>query len=258
MHFLKKAAVYTAVVAAFLLGSTAVSAADIQYHTVKKGDTCYQIARQYGTEVSAVLNANGIGEKDVIYPGRRLTIDANAKNTPNGNYTVKRGDTLHSIATSRGITTTALKQQNGLTADRIYAGQKLKVDQGSNSGTNNSALSNTEIQLMAKMIHAEARGESYRGQVAVGAVIMNRIKSNLFPNTLNGVLYQKNQFSAVNDGQFHNAVPGETALAAAREAASGSDPTYGALYYWNPQKANNSWLNQKPILVTIGNHVFAK
>ena len=252
MHFFKKAAVYTAVVAAFLLGSAGVSAADISYHTVQKGDTCYKIAQNYGVELSAVLNANGLTAGEIIYPGRTIVLDGNAKNTPGANYTVKKGDSLYAIAASYGTTTQKLKQTNGLGADRIYAGQKLLVP------TATSGLTQDEIWLMAKMIHAEARGESDKGQLAVGAVIMNRIKSDLFPNTMNGVLYQKNQFTAVQDGQFYNLDPDQRAIDAAQKAAMGQDPTGGALFYWNPKKANNSWLNKKPILVTIGNHVFAK
>lgn len=255
MHFFQKAAVITAVVTAFLLGSAAVSASEPQYHTVQKGDTCYQIAKNYGTELSAVLNANGIKASETIYPGRTIIIDPNAKNTSGANYTVKKGDSLHSIATAYGTTVSALKQKNGLTANRIYEGQKLLVAQNQ---TNIGSITQDEILLMAKMIYAEARGESDLGQLAVGAVIMNRIKSNLFPNTLSGVLYQKNQFSAINDGQFYNLSPDDRAISAAYKAAAGNDPTYGALYYWNPKKANNSWLNKKPILVTIGDHVFAK
>lgn len=252
MHFFKKAAVYTAVVAAFLLGSAGVSASELSYHTIRKGDTCYKIAQNYGVELSAVLNANGLTAKDTIYPGRTIVLDGNAKNTPGANYTVKRGDTLSSIATNYGTTAQKLKQSNGLSADRIYAGQKILVPSIA------SGLSQDEIWLMAKMIHAEARGESDTGQIAVGAVIMNRIKSDLFPNTLSGVLYQKNQFTAIQDGQFYNLNPDQRAITAAQKAASGQDPTGGALFYWNPQKANNAWLNQKPILATIGNHVFAK
>ena len=148
MQFFKKAAVYTAVVAAFLLGSAGVSAADISYHTVQKGDTCYKIAQNYGVELSAVLNANGLTAGEIIYPGRTIVLDGNAKNTPGANYTVKRGDTLYAIATTYGTTTQNLKQANKLNADRIYAGQKILIPSA------NSGLSQDEIWLMAKMIHA--------------------------------------------------------------------------------------------------------
>lgn len=254
MHFLKKAAAFTAVVITLLLGSAGVSATEIQYHTVVKGDTCYTIARNYGVPLSAILNANGYNAGKTIYPGQSITVDGNAKNTANANYTVKKGDSLYTIAAAYGIGTTQLKTENGLTADRIYTGQKLKVPYQ----TANSSLTEAEIQLMAKMIYAEARGESELGQIAVGAVIMNRMESDLFPNSLKDVLYQKNQFTAINDGQFHSLTPDQKAINAARTAATDNDPTGGALYYWNPQKANNAWLNAKPILTVIGNHVFAR
>lgn len=124
-------------------------------------------------------------------------------------------------------------------------------------GTGSVSISEDEIYMMAKMIYAEARGESYQGQVAVGAVIMNRIKSNQFPNTMSGVLFQSKQFSAVDDGQYYM-TPNDSAISAAWEAAAGVDPTYGALYYWNPVKApNNKFLNARQKTVYIGNHVFA-
>ncbi|MGN0963175.1 MAG: LysM peptidoglycan-binding domain-containing protein, partial [Clostridia bacterium] len=148
MHFLKKAAVFTAVAMTFLLGSVGVSASELRYHNVVKGESCYTIAVNYGVPLSAVLNANGLTAGDLIYPGQTVAVDANAKDAPDANYTVKRGDTLYAIASARSITTTQLKQMNGLTADRIYAGQKLKVPQTA-VGT---GLTENEIYLMAKMI----------------------------------------------------------------------------------------------------------
>lgn len=254
MQTLKKAAMVFAVAAAFLLSAAGVSAAEVTTHTVVKGDTCYRIAQNYGTDLSAILNANGLSHRSTLYPGQTVIVDANAKNSKNPNYTVKKGDSLHTIAKNHGTTATKLKQQNSLTADRIYVGQKLFVPQ---SGTS-SSLTEHEIYLMAKMIHAEARGESDKGQIAVGAVIMNRIGSTAFPDTMNGVLYQKNQFTAVNDGQFYAYEPDQRAYSAAYAAARGEDPTYGSLFYWNPAKTSNAWLNSKPILARIGNHVFAK
>lgn len=254
MHFIKKTTLAVGLVAAFLLGGVGVSAATVSYHTVQKGDTCYSIAKNYGVELSAVLNANGILSGEILYPGRRLAIDADAKNTVGGDYTVKSGDSLYRIAAAYGSTVSTLKARNGLVSDRIYAGQCLLVGNASAS----SGLSGTELYLLAKMIHAEARGESHLGRVAVGAVILNRVQSSAFPNTLEGVLYQRNQFTAIHDGQFAALEPDAPAYAAAYEAAGGKDPTYGALFYWNPQKASNAWLNAKTILVTIGNHVFAK
>lgn len=254
---IKKTALSLIAVLAFMLISTGVSAQTAYTsHTVKSGDTCYKIAKTYGVAQSAIVNANGLTQNGaLLYPGKTLIIDGNAKNTPGGNYTVKSGDSLYKIAVAYGTSVSALKEKNGLTADRVYVGQVLCTT-GQCNGS--SSLSEAEIYQLAKMIYAEARGESYTGQVAVGAVIMNRIESNQFPNTLTEVLYQKNQFTAINDGQFDALSPDSTAMSAAYDAAAGVDPTKDSLFYWNPQKASNAFLNAKTILVTIGNHVFAK
>ena len=111
--------------------------------------------------------------------------------------------------------------------------------------------------LLARLIYGEARGESYVGQVAVGAVVMNRIKSASFPNSMSGVIYQRYAFTAVDDGQI-NLTPDATAKKAAKDAMNGWDPTYGAIYYYNPQTATSAWIFSRQTTVTIGNHVFAR
>ena len=100
-------------------------------------------------------------------------------------------------------------------------------------------------------------GKAILGQVAVAAVVLNRVKSSSFPNTVAGVIYQKGAFSIVNDGQI-NLTPNQTAINAARDAMNGWDPTYGAIYYFNPRTATNSWIWSRPVTVTIGNHRFCK
>ena len=107
------------------------------------------------------------------------------------------------------------------------------------------------------VINGEARGESYEGQVAVGAVVLNRVKHSSFPNTIAGVIYQKGAFTAVDDGQINNAVQ-STCMNAAQDALNGWDPTGGAIYYYNPKTATSSWIRSRPIIKTIGNHVFCK
>ena len=120
-------------------------------HGVTKGDTVYNIARSYGVTMDAIVNANGLaGGGATIYPGMVLTIDANAKNTAGANYTVKSGDSLFRIGTSYGVSVAALKAQNGLSADRIYQGQKLKV---AGNVSSESAMSEEDIYMMAKMIY---------------------------------------------------------------------------------------------------------
>ncbi len=115
-----------------------------------------------------------------------------------------------------------------------------------------------DVELLAKIIHGEARGEPYEGQVAVGAVVLNRVKSHEFPNNFRDVIYQDNQFSAVNDGQF-NLISNDTSFKAARDALNGRDPSLGALFFYNPKKARTLWwLSQRETTIIIGDHVFAK
>lgn len=152
------------------------------------------------------------------------------------------------------------QRKNGLTVDGIV-GAKTLAALGMSSGSSDSGVtgsySSSDVALLARLIYGEARGESYVGQVAVGAVVMNRIKSPSFPNTMSGVIYQRYAFTAVDDGQI-NLTPDATAKKAAQDAMNGWDPTYGAIYYYNPATATSSWIFSRTTTVTIGNHVFAK
>lgn len=147
------------------------------------------------------------------------------------------------------------QSKNGLAVDGIV-GKKTAAALGMTLGSDDNSISNNDLYLLAKCVYAEARGESYTGQVAVAAVILNRVKSADFPNTIAGVIYQPWAFTAVNDGQI-NLKPNQTAYNAARDALNGWDPTYGALYYYNPRTATNKWIYSKKTTVTIGKHVFA-
>ncbi len=150
------------------------------------------------------------------------------------------------------------QRKNGLKVDGIVGNQTLKALGISTSGSSSStgSFSDSDVYLLAKAIYAEARGESYTGQVAVGAVILNRVESSSFPNTISGVVYQPYAFTAVIDGQI-NLAPNETAKRAARDAINGWDPSCGALYYYNPAIATSSWIFSRKTVATIGNHVFA-
>ncbi len=149
------------------------------------------------------------------------------------------------------------QRKNGLKVDGIVGANTLKALGISYSSTSsNSNYSDSDLYLLAKVIYGEARGENYTGQVAVGAVVLNRVKSSAFPNTISGVVYQPYAFTAVADGQI-NLVPNETAKKAARDALNGWDPSGGALYYYNPKTATSSWIFSRTTIVTIGNHVFA-
>ena len=122
-----------------------------------------------------------------------------------------------------------------------------------------SGSSTSDIQLMARAINGEARGEPYEGQVAVGAVILNRVKSSQFPNTIAGVIYQSGAFTAVSDGQINVPIKeGSTVVKAARDAMNGWDPTEGAIYYFNPNTATNKWIWSRPLIKTIGKHRFCR
>lgn len=141
----------------------------------------------------------------------------------------------------------------GLTVDGIVGKNTLKA-LGLSSGA--GKYSSSDLYLLAKCVYAESRGEPYVGQVAVAAVILNRVKSSQFPNTISGVIYQPWAFTAVNDGQI-KLEPNQTAYNAAKDAMNGWDPSYGSLYYYNPRTATSKWIWSRKTVVTIGKHVFA-
>ena len=146
------------------------------------------------------------------------------------------------------------QRKNGLTVDGKAGPQTLAAMGIQTPGAVESSTSG-DVALLARLISAEARGESYEGQVAVGAVVMNRIAHPSFPNTLSGVIYQRGAFSCLADGQFDRPVA-QSAYQAARDAMNGYDPTGGAIYYFNPATATSAWIWSRPLLVTIGRHRF--
>ena len=157
------------------------------------------------------------------------------------------------------------QRKNWLTPDGIAGratyvalgmNDSVKVLDGNKGQSGNSSYTNSDLYLLAKCIYAEARGESYTGQVAVGAVVLNRVASSQFPNTVSGVIYQRHAFTAVSDGQI-NLTPDQTAMNAAQDAMNGWDPTYGCLYYYNPAVATSSWIFSRKTVTPIGKHIFA-
>lgn len=158
------------------------------------------------------------------------------------------------------------QKRNGLKADgivgkRTFQALGISVSSSSNSSSSSSSsgvngYTSSDVALLARLIHAEARGESYTGQVAVGAVVLNRVRSSSFPNTISAVIYQPYAFTCVNDGQI-NLNPNSTAMSAAKDAMNGWDPSYGSLYYYNPAIATSKWIFSRKTVVTIGKHVFA-
>ncbi len=158
-------------------------------------------------------------------------------------------DGIYGSATKNAVT--AFQRSCGITADGV-AGPTTLLYLGLSSS---SGYSSSDLWLLAKLIAAEARGESYRGQVAVGAVVLNRVSHASFPDSISGVIYQKGAFDCVRDSNW-NVSPGETAKKAAAEALNGWDPTGGAIYYYNPRTASNGWIRTRPVLTQIGNHIF--
>lgn len=177
-------------------------------------------------------------------------------------YTVKEGDNLCFIAQKHQVAVRDLMRANNLSGSLIRPGDVLQIPEGlSYEGRlSRGDIPRDHLMLLAKIIHAEARGESFEGQVAVGAVILNRISSPYFPKTIPEVILQKNnrvyQFSPVGDGSI-NLDPDEKALKAAEQALAGKDPTGGALFFYNPDISKDTWILTLPVLTKIGNHVFA-
>ena len=165
-------------------------------------------------------------------------------------------DGVYGTATQKAVR--QFQKNCGITAEGI-AGPKTLLYLGLGSGGSSSVggYSSSDVYLLARIIAAEARGESYTGQVAVGAVVLNRVRHSSFPDTIAGVVYQAGAFSAVRDSNW-NVAPDDTAKKAARDAINGWDPTGGAIYYYNPAKTSNQWIRSRPVVTTIGRHVFCK
>ena len=152
------------------------------------------------------------------------------------------------------------QKRNGLTVDgRVgkATAAALGVTLTSSTSSSSSTIVSADQKLLAKLVYAEARGESYKGQVAVAAVVLNRVSSSSFPNTISGVIYQTGAFSCVSNGSI-NTTPNDTAVRAALDTMNGWDPTNGCLYYYNPGKTSDSWIRTRTVVTVIGNHYFAR
>ncbi len=160
-------------------------------------------------------------------------------------------DGIYGTATKNAVK--YFQRKNGLTVDGI-AGKKTLAAMGISSSSS-SGYSSSDYNLLARLISAEARGEPYVGQVAVGAVVLNRVSHPSFPNTVSGVIYQPGAFTCLNDGQFWKEVS-DTSYRAAKDALNGWDPSGGAIYYYNPATAKSSWIRSRPIIYRVGRHVF--
>ncbi len=204
----------------------------------------------------------------MIRPGQRLVIPTSSGNTEGQKiHTVQSGDTLWKLSQRYGVSITAIKSANNYWSDVIRLGQRLIIPTGSvDTGTSQPPSNNggqggytaQDKNLLSRLISAESRGEPFEGQVAVGGVVLNRVKSSQFPNTIPGVIYQPYQFSPVLDGSINKPAT-SSAIRAMEAALTGWDPSYGSLFFYNPTKVRaGNYVWSRPIVRKIGNHVFAK
>lgn len=252
MNFKKGAAALLTAAALILTITVPVNASS---YTVVKNDTIYTISQTFNTSMSTIMTSNKLSGS-MIYPGQVLTV-------PGTDYTVKSGDSLYLIAQRAGIPLSTLRKANNKWDDMIYIGQKLIIPIG-NSGNSSVAqpvisYSSYELDLLARLITAEAVGEPYQAKLAVGAAVINRVQDSRFPNTLYDVIYQVDhgyyQFTPVLNGWINKPAT-EDSIKAAREALNGADPTNGALYYFD-NTATNQWLLSKPVALKVGKMIFS-
>ncbi len=231
-------------------------------HAVVNGESLWKISQSYGTTMGAIINANNLSNPDLIYPGQVLIIPEQ-EGPASTKYTVKAGDTLWKIAQQFGVDTYEIAWVNGMAnPDLIYPGQVLLLnDVGGHVSdlSRGGRVSNSDLDLFARLVSSESAGEPYLGQVAVAATVLNRVKSPNFPNTLQGVIYQVcdgyYQYSPVLDGRI-NLPASSSAYQAVQEAIGGWDPSYGATGFYNPAKTTNQWVRSQPVTTVIGNHIF--
>lgn len=239
------------------IGST-FAVAEIKDSAIEKGHTVYALNESLDAETTTAAAVLRQGAKG----GEVKEVQRRLKQWGYYNGSV---DGVFGSGTRAAVI--KFQKKNGLTADGVVGAATYKAlgmnssyqilaGKGQNTAQSTGGFSSSEVYLLAKTIYAEGRGEPYTGQVAIGAVVLNRVRSNQFPNTISGVVYQKHAFTAVSDGQI-NLTPNETAMKAARDAINGWDPTGGALYYYNPAVATSSWIFDRKTVTVIGKHVFA-
>jgi len=175
-------------------------------------------------------------------------------------YQVGKIDGVYGKSTTEAVK--RFQRNRGLKADGVAGTKTIEelkklTGDSTTAGGKKVGVKNSDVQLLARCIYAEGRGEPYIGKVAIGACVMNRLKSSSFPKTIAGIIYEPKAFSAVDDGQI-NMEPDEESIKAAREAINGSDPTGGALYYFNPEKTTNKFIWSRPQIKKIGKHIFTR
>ena len=225
-------------------------------HTVNKGESLWKIAQKYNLSVYTLKKINSL-QSSMIYPGQKLLINNQAQI-----YRVTYGDTLWKISQKYGVSLQSLKVANNLRSSIIYVGQTIIIPKKKRTAT--TKHSQNDIDLLARLVRAEAEGEPYKGKVAVAAVVLNRVDSNLFPNTIPGVIYETYAngryyaFSPVKNGEIYKPAD-SSSYYATYDALNGTDPTYGSLFFYNPVTSTSTWIQQsKQVTTQIGGHVFAK
>lgn len=234
------------------------------------------IAEVRDNEIQIVIEDNKDNNKDNNHKASdkkendiNISTDMKDKSTSSSpitgeKYTVKKGDTLFLIAQRANVSANHLKELNNLSSDMIYENQTLKIKGSVNNSSSQVASRGSErsedLYWLSRIIHAEAQGESYEGKVAVGNVIMNRVNNGKFPNTIKGVVFDKQdgytQFSPVIDGTIYN-TPNAESIKAATAVLNGARPVGNALYFLNPRKSTNFWIIQnRQYIKTIGLHDF--
>lgn len=203
-----------------------------------------------------VIVRNQVSEALSRYGSRGSEVSKIQTKLKNWGYYTGSVDGIYGSSTLSAVK--KFQRKNGLTADGIAGKVTLeKMGIFSSSSKSSGSVSSSSLNLISRFVYAESRGEPYKGQVAVAAVILNRVKDSRFPNTVSGVVYQSGAFTCVSDGQI-NLSPNDTARKAAQDAMNGWDPTYGAIYYFNPNTATSKWIWSRPMTVTIGKHRFCK
>ena len=243
-------------------------------YSVRPGDSLYMIASRYSLPLETVRYINNIWGNN-LQVGQTLYLPSSQASNPQpeGNLcTVRSMDTLYLLARRYGTSIQAIKSANNLVSDLIYPGQRLIIPTGSTveptpeptnpKPGNSNGVSQSDIELLARLVRAEAEGESYVGQVAVAATVLNRLKDPRFPNTIREIVYQVEngryyQYSPVMDGRI-NLPATATTLKAVHDALNNWDPSYGAIGFYNPVTASSSWVRSHPVTTVIGNHVFYK
>lgn len=185
------------------------------------------------------------------------TIAALRATTAQQIHVVRAGDTLWRLAQQHGTTVSQLQRLNGLSGNMIFVGQRLALPATSSVDASRTSLTQAELDLLARLVYAESSGEPYLGKVAVAAVVLNRVDSPLFPNTVRGVVYERGQFEPVMNGRIYGGYTNEE-MRAVREAVAGHDPTSGSLFFYNPWKVNHAWMASRPVVTVIGQHVFSR